>query len=331
MTDEVSNYSRQYDWLASIALANRELARTFEGLRPLMSSLEQLGRWHTQWAIPMQQLQQSIANLNSLLTPGMQALQAELSRIGYVSAAINESIARLAVLEVGTHALAMAAIQPTLRQVITDMVIPYEELWTTLNANNSLVASLPPVVVQQPSTDLYLSAYLAETVVVAPNLTQDDLAILETEKERTRPLYQMLEGLNGDLVIPYQGALDSVRSRNPDRIRHVAASLRELITRVLHTLAPDERFHRWNADPQNVDDKGRPTRRGRLLYIYRHINLPPFLRFVDTDVEADLAFIDLFQRAQHEIPESMSDEQCRALLSRTESLLYFMVKVSRTD
>jgi len=53
---------------------------------------------------------------------------------------------------------------------------------------------------------------------------------------------------------------------------------------VMHDLAPDKAIMQWTQNPVYFD-KGKPTRKARLNYIYRNVTNEPFNKFVDKDVE----------------------------------------------
>ena len=99
----------------------------------------------------------------------------------------------------------------------------------------------------------------------------------------------------------WKGAIEAFHSDNSDKVRHFSISIRELYTHLIYNLAPDEDIKKWTSDKGNYDDKGRPTRRARLLFICRNINNKPFNSFVKKDVDATLAFIDIFQKGTHGI------------------------------
>lgn len=134
---------------------------------------------------------------------------------------------------------------------------------------------------------------------------------------------------NSELIIPLNGARKSLRSNNPDRIRHFAISLRELFTRVLHSLAPDEKVGEWSQDPNHYH-KGRPTRRARLLFACREINQDPFSNFIEKDIDAVIAFLKLFQKGTHEAKSNFTDAQLTALQNRAESTLRFLLEIWKT-
>jgi len=221
------------------------------------------------------------------------------------------------------------SVQNQLKIPFIKMSNSYDHLWKALEINPILVIDFSPIMIQQPSTDFYLATQLSYLITEQrPSARKDKETFLETNHQRTNSfLCELLPQLDPELLILYQGAITSLDSNNPDKQRHVAVSLRELFTHILHMLSPDDKFNKWNTDPDNLKN-GRPTRKGRLLYIYRDINFPPFNQFIKRDVEAALTFLNLFQRGTHKIKGPFSEQQSRAILNRVESLLYFIIKTT---
>ncbi|MDE0337688.1 MAG: hypothetical protein OXI80_08450, partial [Caldilineaceae bacterium] len=122
----------------------------------------------------------------------------------------------------------------------------------------------------------------------------------------------------GDMLL---GARQALNTPNPDRSRHVLISLRELVTHVLRLLAPDGSIQIWNSDPDYYHN-GRPTRRARLLYINREINTGSLSKSVDAHVHLALILMDELNAESHIISSRLTEQELRALVIDTESLLY---------
>jgi hypothetical protein len=99
----------------------------------------------------------------------------------------------------------------------------------------------------------------------------------------------LLAEFDGRLCSLLHGARQSLQGNNPDRARHIITSIRELLTQVLHALAPDNEVFKWTSKPE-LFHNNRPTREARLLFICRNINDAPLSRFVKDDVRAYLSF-----------------------------------------
>ena len=134
----------------------------------------------------------------------------------------------------------------------------------------------------------------------------------------------------GDLIPLILGARDAVVRQGYDHVRHAVTSLREAVTQVLHRLAPDEAIEKWSTSDKDYD-KGKPTRRARLRYIYRQIDSGKFGEFVVRDVEATLALFDVFQQGTHGVSIEMEQRKLSALVIRVDCLVQFLVNIERAD
>ena len=212
---------------------------------------------------------------------------------------------------------------------LTDM---YQSLALSFEGSEHLVASFPPIVSGGPPLEILTSAKVVDVLshsVGAEEYEEQHLnAETDLEDEIESDTNELLGGLNPELRSVWSGAKEALRSNNPDRGRHVIVSLRELVTHVLHTLAPDSDIQSWTKDPSHFHE-GRPTRKSRVYYICREINHGPFTNFMNVDLSATIKFIDLYQHGTHSLDSSFTDMQLRALVVRTESLLRFLLLTSR--
>jgi hypothetical protein len=69
----------------------------------------------------------------------------------------------------------------------------------------------------------------------------------------------------------------------------------------------------------------------RLRYICRHVNSGHFTDFVNKDLTATLAFVDLFQAGTHEVTSSYTPRQLRALLVRMEGTVRFLLEINEAE
>jgi len=128
----------------------------------------------------------------------------------------------------------------------------------------------------------------------------------------------------------YRGAKSALKKSAPDSARHFAISLRELISHTLHLLSPDDEFSSWNRDSSLIH-KGKPTRKGRLLYICREVTKGTYTKFVNADVDVTVKFINLFHEGAHSLESSFTEEQRRAMLRRAEGLLSYLIEIGFRD
>jgi len=195
------------------------------------------------------------------------------------------------------------------------------------------VATRPGLTAHLPLGTLYPSAeYLRHVEMLGSvSVVADDedhpATIIDASLDELSPrVDDVLRQFDISLYRLLTGARGALASRNPDRTRHVTTSLRELLMHVLRALAPDQDVKAWAAEPGLVEN-GRPTRRGRLLYICRKIGEGSLADFVQRDVSASLAFMDSLSAGTHVVQSSLTPTQLEAVVVRTESLLLYLLQM----
>jgi hypothetical protein len=190
--------------------------------------------------------------------------------------------------------------------------------------------SYSPEVTVLPPVSFYFNSRLLEAISIPRKSDDQELSLdFELSTGITDDLAPHLRLIDARLINVWNGAKEAIKSTNPDAVRHFSVSLRELLTQLIHILSPDEDIKKWSTSPDHFA-KNRPTRRARLLYIFRAISSEPFHDFVDKDIDALLAFMDLFQEGTHSIAPPFSEEQLSLLLMRAESVIRFLVWASRS-
>lgn len=264
-------------------------------------------------------------------------LQSYLAEASKFSALSQISLSHLALEGVVGNALkAELSIQSSLQRTFTNFATSYSKLFTSLSNNPASVLSLPPAVPRYSAIEFFNGVRVAKSVTVESDefsiesKLEEETHQLEnyTQQETESTLEELLRNLNADLIVLLDGARQCLESKNPDKVRHFATSLRELFTHVLHILSPDNKVKNWSNSPEHYD-KGKPTRRARLLYICRSLNYDPFSDFLDKDINTVLEFLNLFQRGTHEIIPIYTDFQLKIMLVRMESTLRFLLEIWR--
>ena len=226
-------------------------------------------------------------------------------------------------------------VRNSIQSVFLEFSQSYSRLYNLLERKPSIVVSLPPVISKLPAVEFFNSVTIVDAITARTEADAEfeeerQHATEDTRIETADRLEALLTELNAELITPLQGARQSLDSANPDRVRHFATSLRELFTHVLHTLAPDDEIRGWSNAPEHYD-RGRPTRRTRLLYICRNLNHDPFSSFIERDISTVVAFLQLFQRGTHETVSHYTDFQLKLMLLRMESTLRFLLEIWRAN
>lgn len=285
------------------------------------------------WSCQLASLEKALM----ITEPYRLVMQSHIAEIAQLSAISQASLSNLDWGQMGSALDITASARKLLQSSFTDFAQSYQQVFSWLERQPLSLLSLPPELSRFPSVEFFNGVEVVDAVTLKPSdydikLQQEKQQVDEDIKAETADkLNTFLINLNRDLLIPLDGARQSLTSENPDRARHLSTSLRELITHILYILAPDEKIKEWIDDPQYLDNKGKPTRRARLFYICRNINQAPFSRFVEKDVDAALEFLQLFQRGTHEVVPNYTDAQLKTMLLRMESLLRYLLELADMD
>lgn len=139
---------------------------------------------------------------------------------------------------------------------------------------------MPPRLSELPSVEFFNGADLLRSTSF-PGEREDEFegarqdAREEIADETGAALPGLLSEVNPELLRLWEGARQARSSSNPDRVRHFATSLRELLTHVMHQLSPDDELRAWSS---SADDFANNPRKARLRFIARGINHGPLYR-----------------------------------------------------
>jgi hypothetical protein len=133
-----------------------------------------------------------------------------------------------------------------------------------------------------------------------------------------------LRSVDPRLVKMWRGAKQALKSGNPDRSRHLAVSLREMTTHLLHNLAPDDAVKSWSTSEDDFH-QGRPTRKARIWCIYARYG-PEVQAFFAKDVDSAVYWIDIINKQTHTLEGLETDEAMEALLARFEGIVLALIR-----
>jgi len=143
----------------------------------------------------------------------------------------------------------------------------------------------------------------------------------------------LLERLHPDSVDRYIGAWGFFNKRNaainPAYDLCILTLLRELWYHVLRQLAPDHPAVAWiqTTDQKDLlDNKGKPTRKGRLIYFYCEFNEYPVNQFLKHHIQEVVEHINFLHRL-HKSKIGLTDRQLRITLKTTDSLLMRILQI----
>jgi len=256
-----------------------------------------------------------------------------LARISELSVLAQASVQQLPWDQIGSALKIGARVRNIMQSSFLDFTQAYSGLFSSLEKKPTDIFSLSPFTLELPAIEFFNEINLLESVTVRGAkdiwfVEQKQQIQQEVQGDTDSRLIALLEEIDKDLLSLLKGAKFSLQSNHPDHARHFATSLRELFTQVLHALAPDSELEKWTNDLAHYHNQ-RPTRKARLLYICRAINKEPFTKFLEKDIEATLAFLDLFQGGTHKIVISYSADQLTAMLVRMEAALRFLLEIGK--
>ena len=190
-----------------------------------------------------------------------------------------------------------------------------------------LIENLPQITESQiPFVANYATVEYSQELSVLEQLSVEDPE--PVEYHAVSVIDDEIMSSNGDLIQLIEGARHSLDSSNPDKTRHVTTSVREMMTQILHRLAPDEDIRKWTKDPSHFAN-GRPTRRARLMYICRQFSSDPLDKFIELDLSAVIQLFEIVNGGTHGVTSKLTDQQLHAIVCRAESLAFFMLRASK--
>jgi hypothetical protein len=315
--DETSAVSKSIERLLS--LETSQISKMFE--KVVLSSEV----WKEQ--------QLALSKMTEVLQINDKVWQSHLLEISKFAVLSQTSLAQIQWEQIGNALELHTKTQNVLKKSFWNFSDAYANLFDSLENQPAVILSFPPTISKLPAIEFFNGVSVVDSITLSQGtdieFEKENLTVIdETRKETDDRLAYLLSELNAELIVPLQGARLSLNSTNPDRVRHFATSLRELFTHVLHTLAPDNEVKSWSNSPEHFD-KGKLTRRARLLYICHTLNQDEFSDFVEKDIATVLAFLQLFQQGTHQVTARYSDLQLNIMLLRMESAIRFLLEIRR--
>jgi hypothetical protein len=170
-----------------------------------------------------------------------------------------------------------------------------------------------PWLVEESNRAIQTFAVVSRVSVAAEDLVADTGSAPTSVELESR-----LVLVHEQLVVPFRGAIQSLESRNPDRVRHVGASLRTLGDELLVLLAPDKHLDTFFPNPADHKTDGAYTRRARLRFVFRELNRGGYATLADQDIDLMLATFFPENAAVHELVPTLTDVELNVLVRRVE-------------
>lgn len=305
--------------LESVFKANEQWQRMADEATRTLSRIADMSEFHTSWQRVFQPLRLETEHLNAMRALSVNDTALRISATERLLAGIDfDAIQR---------ALAVPVLDDKLLRSISDMSSSFERFAVSLPTLPD-ISRLPEFAVPAASRELLLEGYALETLHDDDEIETLDVTVIEQVENARGEVTEglvLLEQVDRRLAKAYAGARTALESDNPDRVRHVLVSLRELWGHLLRFLAPDPDVKAWVTDASFLHED-KPTRRARVLYICRRIDHPPFSDFLAEDTRALVKMIEFFNHV-HDIDAELSDKQLEALILRTDSWLTYILRI----
>lgn len=192
------------------------------------------------------------------------------------------------------------------------------------------IRDLEPLFLDEIPSQLYNTKNSIEFIsfVDKEDLCEDETRTVARYENEVGLIYY-LGKLDRELLKMFYGAIEVLESKNPDRIRHFSISIRELLTHVLHILAPDNKVKSWTNCADHFHN-GKLTRKARILYICRDIQTHSFDKYVNSKADSLINFIEIFQRGTHSKTTSYTEVELVALRVEAEGFLRFVLEIANS-
>lgn len=131
----------------------------------------------------------------------------------------------------------------------------------------------------------------------------------------------ILEQIDPDFVRLWNGAIQTIQSSNPDKSRHLSASLRELLENFIRKFAPEKEIQQWTQDEADFHE-GKSKRQTRLRFIFRKHNSGPLVNFFERNLILYNSVMKTLQKGTHNISAIPREEDLIFTLLRTGTLIH---------
>jgi len=309
--------------IAPLMKQREEIAKAMTQFPALQDALKQIEQAHESW----RSMGLEAGDLVSPVLENVQNVMAQVSGSLYITSKVLSGIdfTRLE-----RQAFLSAKFASQVQTTFDEFSKSHTRLFGSMNTLGDVV-SIPRIALPGANREILMTGYAISRVnPIDVDFEQGEpKRLIEEATEEVSECRAILERKFPQLLKPYQGAIDALRSKSEDRARHVLTSLRELVWHLLRLLAPNENVIPWiQSRPEKdlLDSNGKPTRRARLLYICRNINHGPFSNFINKDVGVMLELIDLFNQV-HNIDPNFHDGQLKAVIFRTETGIMYIIRI----
>jgi hypothetical protein len=280
-------------------------------------------------AMPSVEILKASENLGLLNTDSLSAIaiNSSIARATALSLFSEKSLSHFDYKSIGNLIGISEESRMDLSTSFTNFSNGYSNLLSSFNTDPKSYIDLNPTLIKSVPVEYFTGSNLLEIISTEEDVSLDEEILKnEIQYENEISLNKFLPKIDSGLLDMWKGAIEAYHSDNSDKVRHFTTSIREMLTHLMYIMAPDKDIKIWSQSEQDFYN-GRPTRKARLNFMCRNISNDSFKEFVNKDVEATLAFINLFQKGTHQIKPNFSQNQLIAIKSKSESTIKFMLEI----
>jgi hypothetical protein len=156
---------------------------------------------------------------------------------------------------------------------------------------------------------------IQEELNIAYNSDKTIVGINNRLQQIDENIVPLLEELN--ICEIWKGALQSMRSKNPDKIRHTLISMRTLLEYIIEKLAPKDQFN---------EKDGKKRRKLQIKFIVNKVQFGLLVDFTSEDIETVLnCYVELCD--VHKVPILISKNQTKILILKSGIIIWLFLSI----
>jgi len=217
-----------------------------------------------------------------------------------------------------------------------NLVSSYCDYFDEISNMTDGLLSTNPLITLQSSRELFNETNALSIITPAVNVDEDDDKELHETINRVNldfsdSIDDLLLTLSKDFALRYRGAKEALLSSNPDKVRHVCTSLRELFIEYLNLIAPDREVRDWVTNPDLFTADNQVTRKAKLLYLCKDLDSGYFKEFIEKDIDSILMLYHMLNSGTHGAIRKYTTTELRTFLIRIEGAIQILYELKKIN
>lgn len=254
-----------------------------------------------------------------------------MAKISEISVMANSTLFKLPFENIGSTLQLSKIKQDFIKQHFLDLTANYSNLLNTMTQNEKLILSYPPAVSLLPARIYFNEADFVESISSVNHVIEiaDEKKLIkeEIQCENDELIGAFINYIDKDLLKLWEGIKRSWDYNNPDNIRHISVSSRELLRLILNRLAPDQEVLKWPDSSKYLNGKGHPTRKAKILYIGRSIENSEYKKFIMKVSESIPQYWIFLNENVHNLESKPRKIAVGNLIRHTETFLLDIIEI----